>query len=99
MSKARSLRACRTDKNHKEIVRALRAAGRRVLDLSRVGDGCPDLLVTVGRRNLLMEVKSGKGELTPDEKKFFAEWPGEKVVVRSVAEALAATGVVSDSLG
>jgi len=89
----------KVDSNHHEIVAALRAAGRRVLDLSRVGSGCPDLLVCVGGKLLLMEVKTplgpkggaSKSKLTPDQEAFRHQWPF--VVVRSVAEALAATGV------
>ena len=40
-------RAARTDAPHKAIVSALRKVGCQVLDLSRVGRGCPDLLVRV----------------------------------------------------
>lgn len=90
----------KTDANHAEIVSALRAAGRRVLDLSRVGSGCPDILVSVGGRLILMEIKiplgprggASKSKLTPDQEAFRRQWP--VVVVRSVAEALLATGVV-----
>jgi hypothetical protein len=38
-------RAAKVDANHGEIVKALRSAGCGVLDLSAVGNGCPDLLV------------------------------------------------------
>lgn len=81
----------RVDGNHAAIVAALRAAGRRVLDLSRVGAGVPDLLVFYGGHFIMMEVKAGKGKLTPAQAAFAMQWP--VVVVRSVAEALAATGV------
>lgn len=90
----------RVDGNQAEVLRALRAAGRSVLVLSRVGHGCPDLLVGWPGGNLLMEVKDGskppsKRRLTPDEAAFAASWRGPRVVVTSVAEALAATGIVS----
>lgn len=85
----------RRDRNHAEIVRALSCAGRRVIDLADVGRGCPDLLVSWGGGpNLLMEVKSDGGELTEDQRRFFATWPGPKVVVRCVADALEATGIL-----
>jgi hypothetical protein len=80
----------RRDANHAEIVKALRAAGRRVLDLGAVGKGCPDLLVAAHGRLVLLEVKAPGGTLTPDQRTFAAAWP--VVVVRSPAEAIAATG-------
>jgi len=87
-------RARKVDGNQREIVRALRAAGRRVEVLSDVGRGVPDLLVAWAGRMLLVEVKEPGGKLTPDQERWIAEWPAPVVVVRSVAEALAATGVV-----
>jgi hypothetical protein len=86
-------RAARTDAVHAEIVKALRKVGCQVLDLSRVGEGCPDLLVR--RRNgepALIEVKTPRGRLTPDQQRFIADWP-ETIVARSVDDALAAVGV------
>ena len=83
----------KVDRNHAEIVKALRAAGRRVLDLSRVGQGCPDILVGWGGHQVLMEIKADKGKLTPQQEAFRASWPCPVVIVRSVGEALAATGV------
>ena len=38
-------RAARTDSNHEEIVKALRAVGATVQSLAGVGHGVPDLLV------------------------------------------------------
>ena len=92
-------RAARVDCIHSAVVSALRAHGRRVLDLSRVGNGCPDLLVTFGGHLLLMEVKrplgpkggSSKSKLRASQVEFAHQWP--VIVVRSVAEALAATGI------
>jgi Holliday junction resolvase len=83
-------RAARVDANHAEIVRALRSVGCSVLDLSRVGSGCPDLLVGwKGRQMVLMEVKVDKGELNAEQVTFADAWRGiEPVVVRSVKEAL-----------
>ena len=39
--------AKRTDANQAEIVKTLRQAGADVYDLSKVGKGIPDLLVTL----------------------------------------------------
>jgi len=65
--------AKRSDANQPEIVAALRAAGRYVIDLHEVGKGVPDLLVicTDGRL-VLLEVKTPGGKLTKDEAIFFA---------------------------
>ena len=99
--------AARTDANQQEIVDALRAAGASVECLHRVGHGVTDLLVgfydhRVGLfngyemdgiyRNMLMEVKTASGKLTPDQVKWHAEWKGQKAIVRSVEEALALIG-------
>lgn len=86
-------RAAKVDSNHREVVAALRAAGCEVLDLSRVGGGCPDLLVYRTARGLLrlLEVKVAKGRLTELQQTKFMRLP--VWVVRSPAEALAAMEV------
>lgn len=87
----------RVDGNHGAIVKALRRVGCNVLDLSRVGSGCPDLLVSCRRRGglpdlVLMEVKTARGAFTADQRAFEARgWP--VFVVRSVTEALMIVGV------
>lgn len=92
-------RAAKIDANHREIVNALRRCGAKVLDLSRVGAGCPDLLVALRRSphgafvNVLVEVKDGAlapsaRQLTDAQKAFHSSWPGEIHVVASVSEAL-----------
>jgi hypothetical protein len=91
-------RAAKVDSNHAEIVKTLRQVGCTVLDLSRVGQGCPDTLVAYGNRNVLMEIKREKrkgqseGTLTPDQEEFFQMWRGPACVVHSPEEALAAVG-------
>lgn len=85
----------RHDGNHAEIVRALKRIGCGVLDLSRVGSGCPDLLVSVrngrSRDLLLMEIKTAQGKTSAVQRAFEADgWP--VFVVRSVNEALALVG-------
>lgn len=93
-------RAAKVDRNHSEIVKALRDAGCGVLDLSAIGHGCPDLLVHPPtypscRFAVLLEVKDGlkspsQRKLTPDQEKFHAAWKGYIHVVTSVDEALKA---------
>lgn len=86
-------RAAKKDRNHPEIVKALRDAGCRVLDLGAVGNGCPDLLVRRGGRLVFLEVKDGKKPpsaraLTMDQVRFHREWEDSVSVVTSVDEAL-----------
>jgi len=86
-------RAARVDANHSEIVQGLRKAGCSVLDLSRVGQGCPDICVGFGGINLLMEIKDGAKspsarKLTADEVKFHRGWSGAVTVVNSLEDAI-----------
>ena len=83
----------RTDSNQGEIVKALRAVGCSVQDLSAVGEGCPDLLVGINGKDYLLECKSISGKLTSWQAIWHSQWNGRKcAVVRDVKEALAAIG-------
>lgn len=96
-------RAARVDENQAAIVKALKAAGCGVVDLSAVGGGVPDLLVHPPtfpdcRMAVLLEVKNPAKpkrdqQLTPDQVKFHEAWKGWLYVVRTVDEALAAVGI------
>lgn len=81
-------RACKVDANQAEIVQALRDAGATVKDLSKVGQGCPDLLVGYNTVNYLIEVKVPGGKLTPDQRVFHSQWLGKVYIVRTSDEAL-----------
>ena len=89
--------AAKADRNQPEIVAALKAAG---CDVMFVGKPV-DLLVGVRGKNLLLEVKvpKGKGEpggkMTPEQEEFFANWRGQKAVVRTAEEALQVVGCVA----
>jgi hypothetical protein len=80
--------AKRTDRNHKEICQALKKAGFSVQDLSRCGQGVPDILVGCGRSNLLMEIKTEEGQLNERQIAWHAAWRGPHIVVRTVKEAI-----------
>lgn len=83
-------RAAKVDTNQNPIVKDLRSIfGECILDLSRVGGGCPDLLVAVRGVNLLMEIKTDSGRLTPAQIRFHRNWPGQVAVARTLADALA----------
>ncbi len=81
--------ARRTDANHRQIVDALRDVGWQVIDLHRVGNGCPDLICWHYARQALrlVEVKDGKGELTEGQQRLIDEkWP--ICIVRTVDDAV-----------
>ena len=88
------MRAARTDANHIEIVKALRAIGASVQSLAAVGVGCPDLLVGYRGANYLLEIKDGTKvpsaqKLTPMQIDWHSSWNGRVAIVNSVDGAIA----------
>ncbi len=81
-------RDAKVDANQPEIVAALRAAGWSVAPLHFVGRGFPDLLAGKWGVNILLELKTAKGKLTPDEIKWHDEWRGQVAIARTIANAL-----------
>jgi VRR-NUC domain len=79
----------RTDSNQSAIAASLKKAGFKVIDLSAVGGGCPDLLLLTPSGELkLIEVKNpqGRNRLTQCQKDLIESgWP--VVVIRSEDEA------------
>lgn len=78
--------ACRVDANHAEISRALKDAGASVLDCSKVGQGCPDLIVGKNGKTALMEIKNpktqyGRAGLSKLQAEWHAEWRGGTLAV------------------
>ncbi|MCH7882718.1 MAG: hypothetical protein IIB69_14370 [Proteobacteria bacterium] len=78
----------RTDHNQNEIIKAFLALGCDVFDLSSVGNGLCDLVVGLVGINLLVEIKSEKGKLTPAQTEFFKTWKGQKIIITTQAEAI-----------
>lgn len=94
-------RAAKTDRNHAEVMAALRSAGAEVTSLHAVGQGVPDLLASYRGQWYLLEVKDGKKApsdrvLTPDQKKWIQKQHAEVHVVEAVEDALRAIGAISD---
>lgn len=89
----------RVDANQPEIVDALRQVGASVIITSAQGRGFPDLVIGWRGRNYLLEVKNpntayGRQGFNKNQRLFNAEWRGSApIIVRSVAEALAAIGI------
>lgn len=95
-----SRRAARVDANQSEIVTALRAMGAEVTDLSGVGSGVCDLLVSYRGNWYAIEIKDGRKP--PSERRLTSDqvtWHGKQRapvhVVTSRAEALDAIGATS----
>jgi len=81
----------RTDLNQKELVRTLKQIpGVSVVDLSAVGQGCPDLLVGYKGKNFLFEIKNTrtKGKLNERQEEWFSAWKGQVCVVRDIDDLL-----------
>ena len=60
---------------------------------SSCGQGAPDLVIAIGKRNLLIELKDGskppsQRKLTPAEAKFHDEWKGELYIINNEDEAI-----------
>lgn len=84
----RGVQRARLDRNHKEIVEALRAAGMSVVSLAAVGNGCPDIAVGYRGMTFLFEIKFGKNSRTQAQQKFFNEWGGHVLCVHSAEDAI-----------
>lgn len=87
-------RFAKIDANQTEIVEALRAIGCSVVSLAPLGNGCPDLLVGIFGKNLLMEVKDGdrppsQRKLTSLEREFRETWKGQAATVYDAVGAIA----------
>jgi hypothetical protein len=79
----------RRDSNHSEILDELRQAGFSVVDLSQVGNSCPDALVARYGFERLIEIKSGKKTLTNSQADWHASWRGPwPLVVRKSSDVI-----------
>lgn len=80
--------ARKVDANQAEIVDRLRALHCEVHDMSRMGQGWPDLLINLCGETYVAEVKTARGKFTPAQIEFHAEWSGRPIVLlRTVRDA------------
>ena len=87
--------AHRIDANQAQIMRDLRKAGLSVIDLSAVGGGVPDLLVSSRTEMWLMELKTATGRLNQKQLNWWDKWQGKPVhSVRTSEDALKIAGVL-----
>ena len=86
--------ARQVDTSHAPIRDALRKAGLRVIDCSRVGGGFPDLLVHARGRTLLVECKTSRNRsgtveprrVEPSQRRFVTDWQGDAVLMATTPE-------------
>jgi len=95
MSKRVGKVLCSRDANQTEIVDALEKVGASVIDAAGVGSGFPDLVVGFRGVNYLIEIKTERGTLTPDQKEFFELWRGQVRIARTSEEALRIIGAIT----
>jgi len=90
--------AKRVDLNHTEIIKTLRSLGAGVVDMSRVGQGFPDLLVHFHNQCVLVEVKSGENKkFTQAQLKFISNWQGPAIVrINDVEGAVRLMNILKD---
>lgn len=92
-------RAAKKDHTHNPIAQAMRDCGYRVAETHQLGGGFPDQVwCGINRRTglpqvWLVEVKTGKGGLTPAEEQFHQDFAGYVHIVRTVDDALRLVGV------
>jgi hypothetical protein len=82
----------KVDANQASVMASLRKAGCSVQSLAAIGKGCPDLLVSFGGHNVLVEVKDGNKppsaqKLTADQEKWHERWQSKVWIVRDVLDA------------
>jgi hypothetical protein len=92
-------RSGRKDKNHNSIISGLKYAGAAIIDLSSMGYGIPDILVSYHNVLYLMEIKNpdnayGRRGMNKNQKQWAERWRGKKPeVVRSIDDALKIIGI------
>lgn len=96
---AKKAYGAKKDANHKPIADGLVALGCSVLDLSAVGGGCPDLLVSHRGVLYLLEIKNrktgyGRRGLNPLQRVWHQTWRGTVHVVEDLDDALSVLGLL-----
>lgn len=78
------------DLHQQKIVKELREEGFKVLSLATLGKGVPDLLIMSEGILMLVEIKTDKNKLTPQQITFFENWQGIVCIARSTKEIIEA---------
>ena len=78
------------DNNHRQIKNELEQCYIKIVDLAGVGDDVPDLLVARRGINLLVELKSPGGKLSPGQYEFILQWPAPVMVADCIEQIIEA---------
>jgi hypothetical protein len=70
------------------LVAAFERFGCSVVDLSRVGAGCPDLSVSIHLYTVFVEIKTEKGKLNPEQVRFHRESKATIYVARTLDDVI-----------
>ena len=89
--------ARRQDANQTALIGAFEKLGCSVLDLSRVGSGCPDLAVSVHGNTVLVEVKTEEGKLSPEQIRFHRESKASIFVARTFDDVAVIVQIIKRS--
>jgi hypothetical protein len=92
-------RAAKVDGNHAQITAEFRKLGCSVLDMSRLGEGAPDLLIGYGGLTMLVEVKDGslppsRRTLTTDQVQFWLNWKQNPRIVKNTDDVAKTVNVL-----
>ncbi len=84
------MRACRRDRNHREIIEVFESLGWSVLDIADLKNAF-DILVAKCGHTMAIEIKDGlkppsARKLTPGEEAFRSRWLGNYKIVTCEAE-------------
>ena len=83
------------DANQGDILKGLRRVpGLHIIDLTEVGEDCPDVLVGYKSFNWLIEIKTENGKLKPGQQRHYNEWYGQTAVARSLDDVLRIIGLL-----
>lgn len=93
----RPRRGAKVDRNQKQIVEALRAAGASVHLMNDAGNGAPDLLCGFRGTDFKIEIKHPDRVYAKEPEKRQAEWQAKwqgqpTITVRNIDQALIAIG-------
>lgn len=80
------------DASHVAIQTELRKRGFSVVDLSSVGGGVCDLLVSSKYYTVLIELKEPNGSIYLEQLRFIAEWKGYVAFAQTADECVAIMG-------
>jgi Holliday junction resolvase len=81
----------KVDGNQRDIIATFESCGFTVVNLSRVGEGCPDLLIGRAGKCWLVEAKNpeGRNRIEQSQIDFAEAWNGPDIaIVRTVEDVV-----------